>query len=315
MIATLAPAAMSIPAFPAFRGLRVDDRAAVETITGQFPPYSDVGFGSLWAWDTDQSLAISLLEGNLVIRFKAYGGDKQFYSFIGCHDVIGTTARLLDLTAQEGLPPRLRLVPRAVVDRDERIWERFVIAADRDNDDYVYESDAWAHFLHPGFREHRRKLARCRERHALEARDLDPRDPAAQQAMMALGRLWASQKTDLSLREREDERVAMRRIFDLAAEGRFSARGFVDGGRLVAFSLWESLPVADCAVVHFQKADRTYRGLSSWQAQDLGRRVSDAGYRWINFEQDLGIPGLREFKRALQPCRFLRKYTISARDA
>ena len=43
-----------IPDFPTFRPLAVSDRSLVESATSPFPPYSDFGFTSLWAWNTDE---------------------------------------------------------------------------------------------------------------------------------------------------------------------------------------------------------------------------------------------------------------------
>lgn len=315
MSVLLAAAAQAIPAYPKFRDLRADDRFAIEAVVRAFPPYSDFGFGSLWAWNIDGTFAIAMLMDNLVVRFRGYDGGGHFYSFIGRDDVVQTAEELLDLSAREGLPARLRLVPRSVIEADDRLRERFVVSPDRDNDDYVYESDAWTHFLHPGFREHRRKVARCQERRPLTAHDLDLRDSGVQAELEALFVRWASQKSDSPDREHDEELTAMRRILAPAADGRLAARGFFAEDRLVAFSLWEGLPGDECAVIHFQKADRAYRGLPSWQAQDLGHRIVAAGIPFINYEQDLGIPGLREWKRSLQPCRYLRKYTIAPRGA
>jgi hypothetical protein len=129
--------------------------------------------------------------------------------------------------------------------------------------------------------------------------------------MLDLFRRWAAQKPGLLVEEFQHELTALRRIFALAAEDQLSACGFYDGERLVAFSVWEGLRGGEYVLIHFQKADRAYSGLSSWQAHELGRLLLSRGFRLINFEQDLGIPGLREYKRSLQPSRYLRKYAIA----
>jgi hypothetical protein len=304
---------MAIPRFPTFRRLEIADRAAIETKTRRFPPYSDFGFTSLWAWDTDETCAISMLGGNLVVRLQDYRTEECVFSFLGQDAVGATVGALLAHARREGLPVQLRLVPEAVIAADEGVRRRYAVALDRDNFDYVYAVEAWAHFLHPGFREHRRKLARCRECAALDCRLLDAGDSAVQGAMLALFDRWAAQKPALAGEDRQRERTALERVFVLAGGDRLEAGGFYDGERLVGFSIWEGLPGGEWAVIHFQKADRAYRGLSSWQAQELGRLLLTRGYRLINFEQDLGIPGLGEFKRSLQPCRFLRKYVVAER--
>jgi hypothetical protein len=65
---------------------------------------------------------------------------------------------------------------------------------------------------------------------------------------------------------------------------------------------------ADTAVVHFAKADRTLEGVYPYL---FSRFAAGAGATWLNFEQDLGKPGLRQAKRALDPVRTLRKCRLS----
>lgn len=299
--------------FPVFRRLEIGDRALIEEITRRFPPYSDFGFTSLWSWNTDQRCALSMLGANLVVRFTDYGSGAHFLSFLGQDAVIETAGTLLDHARDEGLQVQLKLIPDVVIAADDCLWERFSVALDRDNFDYLHAVDAWAHFLHPGFREHRRKVVRLRERVKLDVHSLEPADPDCQDAMIGLFHRWAEQKPPLPGEDRQHELSAMRRLFALTHCGQLAARGVHDGERLIGFSIWEGLPGGSTAVIHFQKAERDYRGLSSWQAQDMGRVLLAQGYRLINFEQDLGIVGLREYKRSLQPCRYLRKYVIAER--
>jgi hypothetical protein len=301
---------LPIPSFPQFRALAATDRSAIEAFSGRFPPYSDFGFTSLYAWDTDQSCAIAMLGDNLVLRLKDYAADGHFLTFLGQDRVIEAVRTLLDYAQREGLPAELRLVPEAVIQVDSRLPDHFAISEDRDNFDYIHAVEEWARFPNPWYREHRRRLARCQEQ-SLECRSLDLGSPRCQDAVLGLFDRWREQKPALPGEDREHERSALRRVFDLAADSRLAACGLVDGEQLVGFSIWERLPDGDYGVAHFQKADRNYRGLSSWQANELGRRLLAAGCRLINYEQDLGISGLREFKRSLRPCQMLKKYVIA----
>jgi hypothetical protein len=124
---------------------------------------------------------------------------------------------------------------------------------------------------------------------------------------------WAEQTSPDAPAHDQPEFVALQRLFAMPQAGQVAACGAFDGDRLAGFTIWESLPVGDCAVVHFQKADRAYKGLSSWQVHTLGQHLEAEGLRFFNAEQDLGIPGLRAHKLSLRPSSFVRKYTISAR--
>lgn len=300
-----------IPLFPDFRRLEIRDRSAIEAVTRRFPPYSDFGFTSLWAWDTDETCALSSLAGNLVVRFKDYTTDAHFYSFLGDHAVIETVRALLARAGEEGLPPCLKLVPEAVIAAEPRLQQLLTVEEDRDNFDYVYPVADWVSLVGPPFQPHRRKIARCRRRAALDFRLLDPRDAADQRAMIALFHRWAAQKPAPDGDDHRQELAAFRRLFVLDEDVHLIGCGLFDGADLVGFSVSEGLPGSDYAVAHFQKTDRSYVGLTALLLHEESRVVRDRGHRFMNIEQDLGVPGLRRHKRSLRPCRFLRKYVIS----
>jgi hypothetical protein len=61
------------------------------------------------------------------------------------------------------------------------------------------------------------------------------------------------------------------------------------------------------AAIHFAKGDRNYPGVYPYMFSQYAARTSAS---WLNFEQDLGKPGLRQAKRALDPQRLSRKYRL-----
>jgi hypothetical protein len=305
----------TIPSFPTFRRLERGDRPRIEALNGRFPPISDFGFVSLWAWDTKESCLISMLGNNLIFRLKNYTSDEHFLTVLGQDAVAEAAETLLSWARREGLVPELRLVPEAVIEADARLAARFAVTADPDNFDYVYRVHDWAHFSTSGFREHRRLVAKCREHADLDFRSFDPKAPLGQKAIFDLFNRWVEQKPASVRGDTEQERTALHRLIELTGDNTLAASGFFDGERLVGFSLWEGLPGSDFATIHFQKTDRDYRGLSSWQPHAMGQLLLESGYRHINGEQDLGIRGLRMHKRSFQPCQFLRKYVIAERGS
>lgn len=300
-----------IPVFPIFRQLEIGDRAAIEAITRRFAPYSDFGFTSLWAWDTDETCTLSMLHGNLVVRFKDYTANAHFYSFIGQDAVAETVETLLALARQEGLPSQLKLVPEAVIAADDRLRRNFSVAEDRDNFDYLYAADDWAHFPAPHFQDHLKNLERRQRREKLDFRLLDLGNPCCQNAILALFGHWARQKQLGAVEDSCQELTAMQRLFALPDDDQIAACGCYHGERLVGFSIWEALEGDEYVVGHFQKTDRAYRGLSSWLAHMLSQHLEREGRCLINGQQDLGIPGLRAHKMSLRPRTFLRKYVIA----
>ena len=92
-----------IPEFPQFKNLELTDKKEVEKITGKYPPYSDFNFVSMWSWDIKGEMRLSILNGNLVVRFTDYITGNPFYSFLGNNEVNDTVEKLLELSKKEGL--------------------------------------------------------------------------------------------------------------------------------------------------------------------------------------------------------------------
>ncbi|MFH1429810.1 MAG: GNAT family N-acetyltransferase [Candidatus Margulisiibacteriota bacterium] len=63
------------------------------------------------------------------------------------------------------------------------------------------------------------------------------------------------------------------------------------------------------AVVHFELMHPEYDGVSQLLNNHLGKTLINR-YKFINREQDLGIPGLRRSKLSYRPYRLLKKYTV-----
>jgi hypothetical protein len=83
------------------------------------------------------------------------------------------------------------------------------------------------------------------------------------------------------------------------------------GGAPCAFLVAQSLGQFSMAV-HFAKGDRSHAGVYPYMFSEF---AAQSGATWLNFEQDLGKPGLRRAKRALDPARLLRKYRLAAGTA
>src|SRR5688572_6232286 len=119
-----------VPTFPQSTPLNLSHRHAIEKVTQRFPTYSDYGFTSLYAYDTEESVRISLFHGNLVLLFRDYISGERFYTFLGDSYVDETARTLIDHAARQGIDPVLRLIPQTVIDHLNH-RERFIIKEDR----------------------------------------------------------------------------------------------------------------------------------------------------------------------------------------
>ncbi|MDR1359643.1 MAG: phosphatidylglycerol lysyltransferase domain-containing protein [Deltaproteobacteria bacterium] len=83
-------------------------------------------------------------------------------------------------------------------------------------------------------------------------------------------------------------------------------------GKPVAYTLAEPLD-EETLIIHFEKAASAFKG--AYQAINwLFAGSAGLGYAYINREQDLDNPGLRQAKLSYHPSGFAKKYTLRVKD-
>lgn len=294
-----------IPAFPAFKRIELADRADVEAYTSRFEPFSDFNFTSLWAWDVSGDRMISQLNGNLVVRFSDYRTDELFLSFLGDRAPNDTARRLIEYSGKLGLAAELRLVPEiSIADTSPLRWRE-----DRDNFDYLYATRQHVDLTGPEFKR-ARNFVRKFERDCPHAtfQPIDPTAPGTREKIIDLLERWAQSRNDGSS-EIEHEREAIKRLLNTISQHPVLVTAVFASDLLLAFSLDEMLPNNHC-ICHFWKADTAYAGIYDYLLHHKARCYSDRGVAYLNYEQDLGIEGLRKSKTAYRPVSFLKKYRI-----
>ncbi|MBQ1395837.1 MAG: DUF2156 domain-containing protein [Eubacterium sp.] len=97
----------------------------------------------------------------------------------------------------------------------------------------------------------------------------------------------------------ESEYAAISRLMDLVEDPHIYSVGIRIGGRLQAFALGERLN-ATTAVEHFEKANDDYRGLYQMVCRAFCEGLPEE-IVFVNREEDMGLPNLRQAKEALKP--------------
>jgi len=300
-----------IPEFPASKPLSLSDQPDVERVTRRFVPYSDFNFVSMYSWDVEEAVRLSSLNDNLVVHFCDYLTSEPFFMFMGERDVNATAARLIAHSECLGLPSELRLIPACVAARLDQA--AFCVAEIPDHADYVvsvrklvaYEGQELA--LQRNFR--RRFL--CKHGNITFAL-LDLSDGTVTDAIEALYERWHLARNGCAASVDEHEKRAIIRCCG-AFGANLIATGLFAGDALVAFWLGENVG-AGYALSHFEKAETTeFIGIVPYLRQRTAEILSAQGIEFINLEQDLGFPGLRQSKRSYAPVAYLKKYRVTRR--
>jgi hypothetical protein len=310
----------SIPVFPDFTRVGVDHLEEIRDFTARFDGYSDFNATSLWSWSasTPTGYLISRLGDHLVVEFGDYLTGTRFLSFLGVEAADDVAAELVEYAVHRDLSPSLHLVPEVTASLLSPT--RWNVEEDNDSSDYVYDLSQLTALRG----NHYRAIRRCVNRFErlwlpstkvewVTADDL----PALADDILDLFDSWQSGESQ-GAASSAPERCAFERLLRTAPTAaprlsEWSALCFVDG-RLAAAWLVEATSSSSlCA--HFQKVanSETGRDLDTWINVEQGKRGRASGYRELNAEQDLGVPGLRDAKRRLRPARMLRKFTVTPR--
>lgn len=298
-----------LPSFPAFAPLSLAHRGEILAATAPFLPYSDFQFTSLWAWDVHGGVRVSDLYGNLVVRFTDYLSGQPFVSFLGDMRSRDTVRVLLDYATDSGMESALRVVPEESV--CSLAESRFGVTEEPDQFDYLLSLDLLQHYGGTKLRPKRRFVRVFRESYEATTREIDLADPAMASEIQLVFERWARMKGGDG-RDAGHERRALARLLRSieSIDSIVAVATFIEG-RMRGFSINE-VARPDVALNHFIKADsESYVGIYPYLMQETAHVLAKRGCKWLNFEQDLGIPGLRQGKRSYVPDRYLRKFRVS----
>jgi uncharacterized protein len=298
-----------LPQFPHFKELQLSDAEDVQRYTSRYAPFSDFNFAALWSWNVDDSVLLSELNGNLVVRLADYVTGDFFYSFLGTTEVNGTVGSLLNLSSKESLQPRLQLIPEVTAEQLDA--EAFSITEDDNQADYILLVDRLCGYQGPQFgskRNEMRKFLKYCPQARFEPLNLEHASIIEQSQQ--LFHRWNNRPSGPGDGEGLREFTAFKRCLTSQAHLRLMAAGVFVDGLLVAISLFEIID-HKYAIAHFEKADTTnYPGIGSYLNQKVASMLATQGVQYINIEQDLGIAGLRKSKRSYFPCGYLKKFNI-----
>ncbi len=297
----------AIPLFPEFAPLSRRHGFAIENHTQHFAPYSDYTFPSLWSWDVFKQIELSSLNGNLIVRFTDYLAGEKFLSFLGNRKINDTIEAVFGLLrSRPDHLKELRLIPECCIDL-AKLPPGYHVSEDAHHHDYIYSVDEWALFPGKAFGRLRQKMQHFIKTHECRERVLDLTDASVWREVSDLCQRWASQKS-----EKHDvlnDIAALNRLSQIASNKRLFGVGVYVDKALAAYCISE-LVHARFACGLFEHVDTTYHGITPYLRNRLAVRLKEKGCEWLNFQQDLGLPGLRTSKKRYRPAFFLKKFVI-----
>lgn len=290
--------------FPRFTQLELSDKKLINQVISRFDPYSDFNFTSMYCWNVDNSAGISMLNDNLIVKIPDYLTGETIYSIIGDNRIDESFEQLSTLTHL------LKLVPQPVIDC-LKFPERYKINEERDHFDYIYSLDDLIDTSGKKYKNLRNKINQSNQLHSdYSLRTLDSLSDENREEFHQIFLEWArderNQLSDVMIESR-----AIDKFIDQTMNHNLVCMEVRVNGRSVGFSVNEILPGGDYAVCHIQKTIHTYKNIDTILTQYSSKVLRDRGCRYVNWEQDLGLSGLRQLKESYRPVKYFKKYTVT----
>lgn len=179
--------------------------------------------------------------------------------------------------------------------------EGFEIVADRDNWDYIYDTREMAEL--GGKRFHKKRNLVHQFYHQYSTLDMEKLNESNVAAAQQILKLWTSHHPENNDYVAASEALKLFRLLNLDG-----AVFFVEN-QPVAYTLGEKSSLQGDYIIHFEKADFSFKGVYQAIFQRFAQSLIDT-YPRINREQDLGDEGLRQSKETYRPVDFIKKYRV-----
>ena len=259
-------------------------------------------FANLFMWTRRHKFMWAEFEGRLVINADADGASVV----VPTEGLEGSELiTLAEILRESGRGADFWYVPTGTVEGNDEIARYFDTLLDEDNADYIYTSQNLAELSGRKLHNKKNLLQQfLRNNPDYECRPMEPGDF---QACIDHSEKWVEDKS-ANIVAYAYETEAMLQGMEHFEELGLGGLVLVVKGALSGFSIFNRLN-ANTALIHFEKYDREIKGAGQAINRETARHLQQE-YTFLNREQDLGIPGLRQAKQSYMPERWLLTYRL-----
>lgn len=178
--------------------------------------------------------------------------------------------------------------------------DKFTIKPERDDFEYIYSAQALADLKGKKYHSKRGHIAKFSKNNKWKYL---PLDTSKKSDYIKFFKSWFKEKTNTN----PGEMLAIEKALNYYDElGLYGGAVLVDE-RIVSCAIGERLG-SETFVVHFEKALAEFANAYTVINNELCKDIQSK-YKFINREEDLGIPGLRKAKLSYHPVCFVEKYS------
>lgn len=291
-----------------FKPISLQDKDWVtEIVMEENSPSADFNFVNMYIWDKTYKQLLCPFEKRLLIKL-CYKQEPFFVYPIGSGPVKPAVEALKAHAEEIGCP----LVIKGVTEKQREILEsefqeKFIFEENEAKADYIYLAEKLSTFSGKALHSKKNHCNRFEAVHRWEFLPISPDNIHQCQDMLNSWISDNSQRLDESI---SYELEAIQEAF--AAYEHLDMEGGIlkSDGKVIGFSMGE-MTSADCFDVNFEKADPSINGAYPMVCRELCRMLikNHPDLKYINREDDMGLPSLRRSKLSYKPEYILKKYS------
>ncbi len=269
------------------------------------PEISEFTFTNLYMWREYYKFTWKQMKNGDIIVLALYDPTKIIvFPLIGT-DYNSYIQELDQLKSGFNCPIEIHRLPESNLKKIREILPNSEIFEDRDNWDYIYKQNDLVELPGKPYATIRRKLNKFTKEVPIEIETLTS---ANVNLCLLLQEEWCNLRACSDTPSLDNEDKAIKDI--LMQIEKLDFIGFIvkHKGKVIGYSIGEKLNNSTI-ICHVEKGDTEYFGLYQALTHIFAENYA-SDFEYVNREQDLGVPGLRQSKESYQPIKFIKKFIV-----
>jgi len=291
-----------------FKRIALEDKPVFDKHYEKYPPvHSDNLFTTMISWMEYSNYHYVVVDENIVIM-------TQLNNKIRLRPPSGKQNRellkqVLSLAVQEGSDDPFGVVNVKMKEWIEKEFPKLKFLEHRDYFDYVYLASDLANLPGSGYSKIRNRLNKFKKNYEYSTEAISEENMDEVNEFLKRWCLWKDCDSDVVLaNERKAIIYSMSHFFDLGLSGLLIRIS----GNIEALAVYEMMS-PDTVVVHYEKGSPYFDGI--YKAINIETaKILQKDFKFINREEDMGIPGLRQAKMSYRPHHMVEVFHVKKED-
>ena len=293
-----------------FSPLTLDDQPDLEPFLARHPhALSGYTFATFIAWDHVFRYCWAFTgSGTLLVGFRfAPDGPLHLMQPVGPLDA-ATAASIVEAGRRLAKPFAIVGVDRAFLAAQPGFVSNFEVIEEPENANYIYNATDLATLKGRRYAKKRNLIAQADQAYDWS---VEPMTGDRVEDAFEVMRQMTAEEPPVSVSMEQDNEALRRTLqhFDRLRQGGVLVRV---NGEPAGFALFERQS-PETLVIHFERARRDVKGLYQLVNRAAAEAAVREGYAFLNREEDLGDPGLRQAKASYDPIRLEMAYRLALR--